>query len=210
MVEDLCEAYYLPVCQRRRPSSESKIIYNNPNCLLSAIQSGRSTIDSHCLCGVNHPLTIPGLQILFDFSSTAQFTVNVGSQKTIMITDHCNKHRVYDPFSRSCRDLAPVPEAMIARKTYMNTSPLYQTAYTCHLQMRRLSSFRMKVFTSNLTIVYIRKTFTLPLETELYFAPIFRKTTQKLIKSLKMIKKVSIPWPFASSCTWEVLYQSSV
>ena len=112
-IKDLCEAYYLPVCQQL-PSSGSKIFYNNPHCLQSAIHSGSSIIDLHCLCRANPPITIPGIQILFDFSSTSQFTVNVGSQKIIMVTDHSSKHQVYDPFSRSCRNLA--------LKTYINNS----------------------------------------------------------------------------------------
>ena len=122
-VKDICEAYYLPVHQVWQSILPTKTLHNNPHCLLSAIQSTSPFINSHCpsVKELNEP--IAGIQVLFDFSSTSQFKVNVGSQKTLIVeTKRCNKHQVYDPFSQLCRDLAPIPKPLKERKTHINNS----------------------------------------------------------------------------------------
>ena len=137
IVRSLCEAYYLPVCQQQSQFPYNGKLYNNPHCLLCGV---RFYVDSHCFECPSDPVVIgpPGLQIAFDFSSTSEIKVTAGGRTIVMIPERCNESQVYDPFSRSCRDLAPVPEAMTARKMYIDNF---------------VSNTTLTNFTSNATLV---------------------------------------------------------
>ena len=114
MVKNLCEAYYFPVCQWKSMTPDK--MYNNPHCLLCAV---RFYIDSRCFgCPQHNAEPDPqGLPIVFDFSSTSEIKIDAASQSFVVIPDQCSEHQVYDPFSRLCRNLAPVPEP-----TFINSS----------------------------------------------------------------------------------------
>ena len=114
-LKDICEAYLLPVCMQPMHQYFGTL-YNNPHCLLCDVQPQGPRIDAHCLECPQPPTHIdqPGLQILFDFSSSAQYQLNVGWERTVIKTTQCKSNQVYDPFSRSCRD---VPKMPVLKKT---------------------------------------------------------------------------------------------
>ena len=112
-IEDLCKAYLLPVCYER-----SK--HNNPHCVLCSQMP--SDMNAYCssFCGFKRllpgrPRPRPGckfescppppLTVLFDFSSTSQYKLNIeGKQQVVTETAQCTTNQVYDPFSKKCRD----------------------------------------------------------------------------------------------------------
>ena len=102
MVQNLCKAYYLPVCERYKRG------YTNPHCLLCGKPTTSPFINWQCRnCPRLPGSDIPGIgmQILFDFSSSSHFKVNVEYQTVIIKSEKCNQRQVYDPFSQSCRDV---------------------------------------------------------------------------------------------------------
>ena len=153
MVKNLCEAYYLPVCQQQSHFPSHGTLYNNPHCLLCGV---RFFIDSHCFaCPTVNMVKAPqGLQIVFDFSSTSEIKVTAGGRTIVVIPERCSERQVYDPFSRFCRDLAPVPEPMMEIKRLLNNSSLPTTIFNSTsntINSNSISNTTLTNSTSNVT-----------------------------------------------------------
>ena len=147
MVRSLCEAYYLPVCQQQ--SRFEGTLYNNPHCLLCDVQS---FLNSHCFeCPLPSKEIGPkGLQIIFDFSSTSAIKVTAAGRTIVMIPDRCSERQVYDPFSQFCRDLTPVPRALMEIKS----NPTLSTTIFNSTSITNLTNFTSDVTLSqNCTLV---------------------------------------------------------
>ena len=145
MVKIFCEAYYLPVCQQQSQFPYNGKLYDNPHCLLCGV---RSFVDSHCFeCPKGDGVLVPqGLQIVFDFSSTSEIKVTAGGRTIVRTPERCNERQVYDPFSQFCRNLAPVPEAM------MEINPTLSTIFNSTSNTTTINGTIIINFTSNVTL----------------------------------------------------------
>lgn len=147
IVKDLCKAYYLPVC-KKDPFLLFGQSYNNPHCFLRFV-SFRTLIDLHChYCPEGRLPRKKGLQILFDFSSTSQLRIVVGSQKEIVVkAERCSRHQVYDPFRRSCRDALALQDTFLLTKMNAPLSNLTSNSLDTELRFCVGVLFKANKFT---------------------------------------------------------------
>lgn len=125
-VKDLCQTYTFPLCYGGHN-------YDNPHCLLCLPRTSRGLTINYCRKCHNRrpPPVLPGcrrtrcrpssLIVLFDFSSTTHYKANVNGRKFEIVaeTAHCKENQVYDPFSKTCRDLGFL---VASHPTSFNTS----------------------------------------------------------------------------------------
>ena len=99
LLKDLCSFYHLPLYL------SDKKTWENPHCALCKNQALKQLT---CEKGPpSGPVQIPSLTIMFQFSSRSGHTVNVNGEVRVPRTRTCEKWFVYDPFTDSCRRVAP-------------------------------------------------------------------------------------------------------
>ena len=145
IVKNLCEAYYFPVCQWKPIGPDET--YNNPHCLLCGV---RFIIDSRCSGGCPERVGLypQGLPIVFDFSSTSEIKIEAAGQIILVIPDRCSEHQVYDPFSRICRYVAPVPKPLMKRKTLFFTNSTSNVTFTQNCTFVQFTIAELKIFSN--------------------------------------------------------------
>ena len=101
-----CLRYAFPFCERRHVEITR---YRNPQC---ALCNGLKPYDLDSKCKVGSGPVSPPLTILFDFSSTSQYSIDVYDENMILQRHikhvwSCDVNEVYDPYTGECKTIFP-------------------------------------------------------------------------------------------------------
>ena len=101
LLKDLCSFYHLPLYA-------SNMTLDNPHCALCQ-QQGLQRLKCFKESPPGVVIKKPSLTIMFDFSSKIAHSVSKDGTnfQTVMHSKTCKKGQVFDPFTASCRQVAP-------------------------------------------------------------------------------------------------------